>query len=87
LLEDNPLKAKPRKKKGEKTPIPENETPEQRAIRLMEDMFTVYDFTKVNRDAQVSTHSEPVDLCERGGYVTMDKEKPATASSSGNSAA
>jgi hypothetical protein len=86
-LEDNPLKAKPRKKKGEKTPIPENETPEQRATRLMEDMFTVYDFTKVNRDGQISTHSEPVDLCERGEYVKPDEApKAVTASSSNNGA-
>jgi hypothetical protein len=88
LLESNPLKATPRKKKGEKTPIPENETPEQRATRLMDDTYTVYDFTKVNRDAMISTHSEPVDLCERGEYVKPDATPPkaVTASESGNSA-
>jgi serine/threonine kinase 32 len=77
LLEDNPLKARPRKKKGEKTPIPENETPEQRSIRIMEDMFTVFDFSKAQIDSQLNVASEPVDLCEREGYVNLDNAKPA----------
>ena len=70
MLEDNPLKAKPRKKKGEKTPPPANETPEQRAIRIMEDNFTVYDFSKVNHDAIPVPTSEDqvIDLCEKPNY-------------------
>jgi hypothetical protein len=82
LLEDNPLKAKSRKRKGEKSPVPDNETPNERAIRIMEDMFTVYDFTKVDHDALEISQGDGLDLCERVDYApTMEKVKP------GNSAA
>lgn len=47
LLEDNPLKARPRKKKTERIPK-EKETPEQRLNRIMDDNFIVFDYTKVN---------------------------------------
>ncbi|KAI8897009.1 kinase-like domain-containing protein [Globomyces pollinis-pini] len=77
LLEDNPLKARPRKKKGEKTPPPANETPEERAYRLMEDNFTVFDWTKIRKDESNSmSNTDPVDLCEKGNYVTEVKDKP-----------
>lgn len=70
------MKAKPRKKKGEKTPPPADETPDEKAIRMMEETFTVYDFSKVNHDGPEST-SEPVDLCEKGEHLTLEKEKSA----------
>lgn len=60
------MKAKPRKQKGEKTPPPENETADQRMVRIMDDDFTVFDFTKVNHDAVIVVSTEPhVDLCEK----------------------
>ncbi|KAJ3318019.1 hypothetical protein HDU76_000955 [Blyttiomyces sp. JEL0837] len=47
LLEDNPLKVKPRKRKsaggGE---APPDETPFERDMRILEEKFTVFDFTK-----------------------------------------
>jgi hypothetical protein len=56
-LEDNPLKAKQRKKKGEKSaPVP-NETPEQRAVRIMDDNFLVYDYSKVNHNSPIISES------------------------------
>lgn len=76
MLEDNPLKAKPRKKKGEKTQPPANETPEEKAMRIMEESFTVYDWSKVNRDAPTVLPDEVVDLCEKGVHITVEKEKP-----------
>ncbi|KAJ3364611.1 hypothetical protein HDU91_002499 [Kappamyces sp. JEL0680] len=84
LLEDNPLKAKPRKKKGEKTAPPPNETPEQRAVRLMDENFLVYDFSKANHDGPIeSVNSDPVDLCEKEGYKPdFEKEKLSQANGS-----
>lgn len=70
LLEDNPLKAKPRRRKGEKTVPPPNETPEERAVRLMEEEFHVFDWTKIDRVAaeKALAEAEIVDLCEKEGY-------------------
>jgi hypothetical protein len=64
------LKAKPRKRKGEKSSPPTNETPEQRAIRIMEENFTVYDFSKVDHDSITAPTSEDqvIDLCEKSNY-------------------
>ncbi|KAI9007264.1 kinase-like domain-containing protein [Gaertneriomyces semiglobifer] len=50
LLEDNPLKAKPRKKRKEGEPIkvPEGQDPAvTKDMAIMEEKFTVYDFTKL----------------------------------------
>ncbi|TPX66195.1 hypothetical protein SpCBS45565_g04675 [Spizellomyces sp. 'palustris'] len=52
LLEDNPLKAKPRKKKkeGEEDKPREGEDPAiTKEMRIMEDKFTVYDYTKTRK--------------------------------------
>ncbi|KAJ3029603.1 hypothetical protein HDV00_009531 [Rhizophlyctis rosea] len=49
LLEDNPLKVKPRKKPkpGEESKIPEGVDPQTaREMRIMDEKFTVYDYTK-----------------------------------------
>lgn len=47
LLEDNPLKARPRKKKNLVPSKPkEDETPAERDNRIMDDKFTVFDYTK-----------------------------------------
>ncbi|KAI8908916.1 kinase-like domain-containing protein [Gorgonomyces haynaldii] len=46
LLEDNPLKAKARKKKTDQKPK-EDETPQERDMRIMDEKFTVFDYTKI----------------------------------------
>jgi hypothetical protein len=89
LLEENPLKARPRKHKGEKSPIPPFETPEQRGIRLMEDEFENYDFSKVKKNPDIlDPGRETYDLCERGNHVVMDKvSKPGESAVSNSTSA
>jgi hypothetical protein len=71
LLEDNPLRAKTRKKNFSR-PIPENETEEERAVRIMEDNFTDYDYTKIDRSRTVDDRTELVDLCEKGDHIKKE---------------
>ncbi|KAI8924535.1 kinase-like domain-containing protein [Entophlyctis helioformis] len=62
LLEDNPLKAKPRKKKKEHVETGEPETALAKEMRIMEEKFTVYDFSKINRtDPTKEPSSNPAD--------------------------
>lgn len=68
LLEDNPLKARPRKKKTEKNTPPPNETPDQKAFRIMEEKFAVYDLSKVNHDELIIPSEVGQDLCENPNY-------------------
>ncbi|EGF77992.1 hypothetical protein BATDEDRAFT_91105 [Batrachochytrium dendrobatidis JAM81] len=49
LLEDRPLKAKPRKKKKKHLENGEPETSVAKDMRIMEEKFTVYDFTKIRK--------------------------------------
>lgn len=84
MLEDNPLKAKPRKRRGEKSIPPPNETPEEKAVRLMEEEFPVFDWTRIDRAAaeKALAEAEIIDLCEKEGYKpTLEVEKPNQLSS------
>ena len=85
-MEDNPLKAKPRQTKREKTPHPPKETPEQKAVRLMDEEFLIFDWTKVDRAAaeKALAESDIIDLCEKDGYkptVVVEKELKSRDSS------
>lgn len=60
-----------------KTPPPENETADQRMVRIMDDDFTIFDFTKVNHDVSNIPSSEPhVDLCEKADYKAAVESEP-----------
>nr|KAJ3410405.1 hypothetical protein HK105_002930 [Polyrhizophydium stewartii] len=78
LLEDKPLKAKPRKKKKEPVDNGEPETPQAKEMRIMEERFTIYDFSKINRaDPQVkdTPMSETHDLYEGKEHIVHVSDK------------
>ncbi|KAH6582865.1 hypothetical protein BASA61_008276 [Batrachochytrium salamandrivorans] len=85
LLEDRPLKAKPRKKKKEVIDNGEPETPLAKDQRAMEERFTVYDFSKIHRedlnckDKAINDTSEVVEDKDSTIPVT---DRPQTGSTS-----
>ncbi|KAJ3320623.1 hypothetical protein HDV06_005141 [Boothiomyces sp. JEL0866] len=71
LLVDVPLKAKPRKKKVLQEQNRE-ESPEERAYRIIEEEFLVYDYSKINHDTISMSSSDVVDIYENGEYIKPD---------------
>ncbi|KAI8802756.1 kinase-like domain-containing protein [Cladochytrium replicatum] len=76
LLEDNPLKVKPRKKKkeGEEDKPKEGEDPAvTKEMRILEEKFTVFDYTKPanggGRQPSSTTHMDP--STATGGHMQM----------------
>jgi hypothetical protein len=78
-LEDNPLKTKQSKAaiiseqpEEEDSTIPTSA--DERALRIMEDLYEIYDFTNSNYSEYSLNSDEFVDLCEREDYIPLGLE-------------
>lgn len=74
-MEDNPLKARPRKKKTGPTPPKEDETPAERDNRIMDEKFMVFDYTKklIDENAELEAME---DLGNTKADPIFEGEKP-----------